>query len=190
MVPETVGDTTTLEAKMHPMAAGEDQTARHWFVTFRLNRQSYALPLDVVERALRMVAVAPVPEGPSWVLGGINLQGQVVPVIDLRRLFGQPAKDPGLHDRLLVVRPLGQTLALVVDEVSEVLEVPGFQVKPPPPPLSRSRILAAVIRRQSELILVLDPEMLLPSPAESKPAGSGMPGASDNSRPDKTVADR
>ena len=131
-------------------------------VTFRLDRQFYALPLENVERALRMVAIAPVPEAPPWVAGVINLHGRVVPVVDLHQRFGWPAREPTLNDRLLVIQTLGQKAALWVDEVTEVLEVPSAQVEPPPQPLSRSRPLAAVIRRDGDLILVLDAGSLLP----------------------------
>ncbi len=139
----------------------EDVTSTH-FVAFRLDRQLYALPLENVERALRMVAIVPVPDAPPWVPGVINLQGQVVPVVDLRQRFGWPAREPTLNDRLLVIQALGQKAALWVDEVAEVLEVPSAQVEPPPQPLSRSRPLAAVVRRGENLILVLDASRLLP----------------------------
>jgi purine-binding chemotaxis protein CheW len=140
-------------------------------VVFRLDRQLYALPLKNVERALHMVAIAPVPEAPPWVPGVISLHGQVVPVVDLRQRFGRPGREPDLNDRLLVVQALGQTAVLWVDEVTEVLEVPSAQVEPPPQPLSRSRPLAGIVRRDEELILVLDASRLLP-PEEAVGAAS------------------
>ena len=131
-------------------------------VSFRLDGQLYALSLNHVECALRMVAVTPVPEAPPWVLGVIDMHGQITPVVDLRQRFGQPPKEPTLDDRLLVVQALEQTVALMVDEVTEVLEVPAHQVGPPAEPLSQSRPLAAVIRGDGGLILVLDATRLLP----------------------------
>lgn len=151
-----------------------DSTTLH-FVGFRLDRQLYALPLENVERALRMVAVTLVPDVPPWVAGVINLHGQVVPVVDLRRRFGFPSKEPALEDRLLVVQALEQTVALIVDEVTEVLEVPAHQVESPPLSLADARPVAAVIRRDERLVLVLDATRLLPpeeqvTPDESSPA--------------------
>jgi purine-binding chemotaxis protein CheW len=138
------------------------------FVGFRLDRQSYALPLDHVERALRMVAITPVPEAQPWVPGVINLHGRVIPVVDLRPRFSQPPKAPAPEDRLLVVRVLEQTVALMVDEVTEVLEVPAHQVEPPPEPVSHSRPLAAVIRQDEGLTLILDVAQLLPAQGEAE----------------------
>ncbi len=131
-------------------------------VSFRLGGQLYALPLDHVERALRMVSVTPLPEAPSWVPGVIDLHGRVIPVVDLRQRFDQPPKKLALDDRLLVVQALEQTVALVVDEVTGVLEVPAHQVEPPADPLSQSRPLVAVVRRDEGLVLVLDATRLLP----------------------------
>ncbi len=132
------------------------------FVGFRLGKQFYALPLSHVERALRMVAVTPVPEAPPWVTGVINLHGRVVPVVDLRQRFGQPAKELHPDNRLLVVQAPGRRAALIVDEVTEVLEVPARQVEPSADLLPDSRPLSAVIRRDEGLILVLDAVQLLP----------------------------
>jgi purine-binding chemotaxis protein CheW len=113
-----------------------------------------------------MVAVTPVPEAPPWVLGVIDLHGRVIPVVDLRQRFDQPPKEPALDDRLLVVQALEQTVALMVDEVTGVLEVPAHQVEPSADPLSQSRPLVAVVRQDEGLLLVLDAARLLP-PAEA-----------------------
>jgi predicted flap endonuclease-1-like 5' DNA nuclease len=67
---------------------------------------------------------------------------------------------------LLIVRAAEQTLALVVDQVEQVLSVPVGEVQAPAQPLSRSRPLSAVIRRDDELIIVLDAARLLPAEAE------------------------
>ena len=55
------------------------------FVVFRLDEQHYAVPLSVVERIVRMVDITPVPKTPEIVLGVINVQGSVIPVVDIRR---------------------------------------------------------------------------------------------------------
>jgi purine-binding chemotaxis protein CheW len=132
------------------------------FVGFRLDRRLYALPLDHVERVLRMVAVTPVPEAPSWVAGVIDLQGRVITVVDLRRRFEQATREARVDDRLLIVRVEGRTMALMVDEVTEVLELPAQQVKPSSELMPDARPLSAVIRRNGDLILVLDAARLLP----------------------------
>jgi purine-binding chemotaxis protein CheW len=139
----------------------EDQS-RH-YVLFRIDRQHYALPLDHVIRAVRMVALTLVPDVPNSVLGVINMSGQIVPVIDLRRLFGQPGRHPELQDILLIVQVHGQTVAIVVDEVLNILEFTSCQVQSPPTAVSQSRFVAGAVQHKDILILVLDASRLLPN---------------------------
>jgi purine-binding chemotaxis protein CheW len=144
-----------------PVGPGGNAPAR--FVSFRLDQRLYALPLDHVERALRMVAITPVPEAPPWVAGVIDLQGRVIPVVDLRQRFGQESGGIGADDRLLIVEMKERTMAAMVNEVEEVLEVPAHQLKPSSELMPDSRPLAAVIRRDEDLILVLDTVQLFPT---------------------------
>lgn len=144
-----------------PVGPGGNAPAR--FVSFRLDQRLYALPLDHVERALRMVAVTPVPEAPAWVAGVIDLQGRVIPVVDLRQRFEQTTRDVRAEDRLLIVQVQERAMALMVDEVTEVLAVPSPQVEASAGLVPDSRPLKAVIRRDEDLILVLDTAQLFPT---------------------------
>ena len=144
-----------------PTGLGEDGSIH--LVVFRRERQLYALPLSNVERALRMVAITSVPEAPAWVAGVISVHGRVIPVLDLRQRFGRSPKEPHPDDRLLIMQAQGQTVALIVDEVTEVLEVPAHQVEPSSKLLPGIQPLAAVIRRDADLILVLEATQLLPT---------------------------
>ncbi|MEI6155016.1 MAG: chemotaxis protein CheW, partial [Deltaproteobacteria bacterium] len=103
---------------MHPATfSGQKETrlsrpgGAHYYVIFRIDSQHYALPLDHVARALRMVAITPVPEMPEWVSGIINMAGQTLPVLNLRYLFDQKNKDPELQDRMLILQVQEQTMA-------------------------------------------------------------------------------
>lgn len=154
------------ECTINPVNAGSKETDS--FVVFRLDGERFALPLDQVEIALRMVSFTPVPDAPPWVIGVIDLHGRVIPVADLRRQLGRPAKEPHRDDRLLVMSLAERTFALVVDEVMEVLGLQGREVETPPDPLGDSRYLRAVVRREDGLILILDAASLFPSTEEDK----------------------
>lgn len=160
MIAETIASSALAETAPASLAQPEGDGLAP-FVSFRLDRQLYALPLDHVERALRMVAVTPVPKTPPWIAGVINLHGRVIPTVDLRQRFGQPRRGAQADDRLLVVQAPERTVALMVDEVTEVLEMPAQQVDPARDPLSQARSLAAVIRQEEKLILVLNVAWLL-----------------------------
>ena len=64
-----------------------EQTAPDQIVVFALDEPRYALPLSAVERVVRAVEITPLPKAPEIVLGVINMQGQVVPAVDIRKRF-------------------------------------------------------------------------------------------------------
>jgi purine-binding chemotaxis protein CheW len=138
------------------------EKSRH-YVVFRIDQQRYALPLDHVTRAVRMVAVTPIPDAPNSMLGIIAMAGQMLPVIDLRRLFGKAGSPPELQDVLLIVQIQDQTVAVIVDEVLNILEFSPKQIQSPPAAVSQSRFFSAAVQREDTLILVLDASRLLPN---------------------------
>ncbi len=92
-------------------------------VAFVIDGHRYAVALGAVERVLPMVAVSPLPEAPAIALGVINVHGTIVPVVDVRRRFGLPARDFGVTTRLLLAHAGRRTLAVPADEVLGVVEV-------------------------------------------------------------------
>jgi purine-binding chemotaxis protein CheW len=88
---------------------------------FILDEQRYALSLSVVERVIRAVEVTPWPETDVLIQGMINVQGQVIPVVNLRHRLNLPEREIALSDRFIIVQTAKQRVVLVVDEVSDVL---------------------------------------------------------------------
>src|SRR5258708_24469384 len=76
--------------------------AQHPLVVFTLGEQRYGLPLSSVERAVRIVEITPLPNGPDIVLGVINVQGRLIPVVNLRRRFSLPEHEVVLTDQIVV----------------------------------------------------------------------------------------
>jgi purine-binding chemotaxis protein CheW len=91
-------------------------------VVFTLDDQRYAVQLCAVERAVRMVEITPLPRAPEIVLGVINHQGHIVPVLNVRRRFRLPERHAGAEDQLLIARTARRTVGLVVDAVSGVMD--------------------------------------------------------------------
>jgi chemotaxis signal transduction protein len=131
------------------------------FVIIRLDNQTYAIPLAQVERVLWMAACAPVPGAGPEILGMLNLAGSLLPVVDLRQRFGFPARPPSIHDRLLILNIPPHTAALLVDEVTRVLEVEPGRLEAPPPGLVHSPLVAAMFREGDEIVMVLEASRLL-----------------------------
>ncbi len=85
-------------------------------VIFTLDEQRYALRLSSVERALSAVDITPLPKAPQIVLGIINIQGEIVPVVNMRARFGLPERGMGLSDQIILARTTRRKVALVADE--------------------------------------------------------------------------
>jgi purine-binding chemotaxis protein CheW len=130
-------------------------------VSFVIAEQQYALPFSVVERVLPMVAVSPLPQAPAIALGVINLHGQVIPVLDIRRRLGFPTRDYGLTAHLLVARTHRRTLALPVDEVWGVQEVAAEAVVPPHAILPHLGHVAGIVMLTDGLLVIQDLEAFL-----------------------------
>lgn len=97
-------------------------------VVFTLDEQQYALELSCVERIVRAVEITPLPDAPDVVLGVINVEGRVIPVLNTRRRFGLPEREIELQDLFIIVSENGRTFALVADQVRPVLEVAAQEV--------------------------------------------------------------
>jgi len=92
-------------------------------VIFSMDGQRYALHLSAVQRVVRAVEVTPLPSAPDIVLGVINIEGYIVPVINIRKRFGLPDKEIGLNDHLIIARTARRSVVLPIDSVSGILYV-------------------------------------------------------------------
>lgn len=91
-------------------------------VVFFLDGQRYALPLSSVTRIVCAAEVTPIPNAPAIVFGALNLQGDVIPVLDVRQRFQLPRRKIGVTDQFLIARTRRRSVALVVDEAQGLLE--------------------------------------------------------------------
>ena len=128
---------------------------RH-IVVFVLDGERYALPLDITERTLRMVAVTPLPQAPEVVLGVINVQGTVLPVLDMRARFRLPRRPPGPDDQLLIARTPRRTVALAVDSVITVMETEEARMVAPEAILSAVDYVAGVVKLDDGMVFIHD----------------------------------
>lgn len=106
------------------------------YLTFRLAEEEYGLEILKVQEIIQMQAVTKVPRTPDYVRGVINLRGKVIPVIDLRLKFAMPTKETTEKTCVIVVQvkrdQVTVTMGIIVDEVSEVLDINGGQIEPAP----------------------------------------------------------
>ena len=114
-----------------------------------------------MQRVVRAAAITPLPQAPDIVLGILDLQGQVIPVINLRKRFRLPEREIGCDDKFVVAHSGALTLALVVDGTESVLEQTGLPVIAPEEIVSGMAFLEGVTGTDQGLILIHDLETLL-----------------------------
>jgi len=102
---------------------GQQQQAGGAFLTFFLDDDEYGFEILKVQEIICMMSVTPVPRIPPFVKGVINLRGKVIPIIDLRLKFAMPAVAQTEETCIIVVRAQGVAMGIVVDKVSEVLDI-------------------------------------------------------------------
>ena len=141
-------------------------------VAFVIDGNHYGLPLEQVERVLPLVAVSPLPKAPASAAGIINLHGQVVPVLDVRRRFGFPTRGYGLSAHLVIARASRRTVALPVDEALGVLEMNAGAVKPPDSVLPGIGHVAGVVALPDGLLLIHDLDAFFSLEEERQLAGA------------------
>lgn len=140
---------------------GEGSLDSAAYVVLCLDELRIALRLAVVERVIQAVALTPLPGAPEIVLGVLNLQGRLVPVVDLRRRFGLPARVLAPSDHLLIARTRQRPVALVADAVSGVSACAAPDWVDAGEVLPGLALIDGLVRRKDGLLLVHDLERFL-----------------------------
>ncbi len=131
-------------------------------VTFALAGECYGLPIDDVQEVQQIVAFSQVPSGGA-VVGMLDLRGEVIPAVDVRLLVGLPEVEYSLDTPMLIARTGEGPVALLVDEVRDVMSVPTHALQPAPSLHTMHDVLAGVARVDDGLVSVVDLELLLAS---------------------------
>lgn len=132
-------------------------------VTFRLAGESYGINVMHVQEVLRVTEIAPVPGAPPYVLGIINLRGNVVTVIDTRSRFGLPGSETDDSSRIVIIEAEQQVVGILVDSVAEVVELQQSEIHSAPNVGNdeTSHYIQGVANREEDLLIVVDLNKLL-----------------------------
>jgi len=123
-------------------------------VSFRLATEEYGVDISQVQEIIRMVEITHVPRAPRFMEGVINLRGQLIPIIDLRTRFGMSRADHSKSTRIIVTDIGTKRVGMVVDSVSEVLNIPVENVEDAPEMIAG--IGTEYIQLDNRLIILLD----------------------------------
>jgi purine-binding chemotaxis protein CheW len=154
---------TPPRAARAPAAKTHAANASDRFLCVRLEPELYALPILAVHEIQAYAPPTPVPGMPEHVRGVLNVQGAIVPVVDLRRRLGLPTQAAPPRRPIVFVRVEDRIAGLVVDAASGVVDLPP-ELRRPPPEVGAAvdgGPVSALARHASGLIVVLDVERLL-----------------------------
>lgn len=144
----------------------------HQYCTFFLDRYYFGIDLLKVQEIIRFQQMTRVPLAPPLVRGLINLRGQIVTAIDLRRRLSLPDRPPDQQPVNVVVQTDDGAVSLLVDEIGDVLQVSRSSFEAPPETLrgTARELIRGAYKLEDHLLLILDTEQAV-NPAKSP----GMP---------------
>ncbi|EQB2597916.1 chemotaxis protein CheW [Aeromonas salmonicida] len=133
------------------------------WVTFQLENETYGINVMQVQEVLRYTEIAPVPGAPEYVLGIINLRGNVVTVIDTRSRFGMPSGDVSENSRIVIIEAEKQVIGIMVDSVAEVVYLRSSEIDAAPTVGTEesAKFIQGVSNRDGQLLILVDLNKLL-----------------------------
>ena len=133
------------------------------WVTFRLDNEVYGIEVMQVQEVLRVTEITPVPGAPDYILGIINLRGNVVTVLDTRKRFGLPPKEIDDPSRIVIIESVDQVVGMLVDSVAEVVYLRYSEIESSPNVGNEesSRFIQGVHSRNDSLLILVDVNKLL-----------------------------
>lgn len=130
-------------------------------VVFTLDNLLYALPINSVLRVIHAIEIRPLPKAPDIISGIINVKGQIIPVIDVRKRFGFPSREMDPEDQLIIADTGKRQIVLLVDRVIEVRHIPSQQYIDSRDTIPFAGYITGVVKIMDELILIYDLEQFL-----------------------------
>ncbi len=133
------------------------------YVTFKLGKEYYGLSIENVLSIEKPSKTTRVPNVPAYIIGLINLRGDVIPVIDLRVKLGMEKKQVDNDSRIIIVKEKGITVGLMVDSSKEVVDINKEDIDKPPTSDDNTIIdyVSGIGKKGERLIIILDSLKLL-----------------------------
>jgi purine-binding chemotaxis protein CheW len=125
------------------------------YVIFRLADESYGVDIDNVENIEKHTEITRVPYTKSYIKGIINLRGNIIPVIDVRKRFGLESKDQDKDSRIMIIMYQELKVGLLVDASSEVLQIEKSEIEPAPKVLGTDDDYVEAIAKHNGRIIMI-----------------------------------
>jgi purine-binding chemotaxis protein CheW len=132
-------------------------------VGFRIGRETFGLPISIVREIVRVPEITSVPNAPDYIEGVINLRGRIIPIVDLRKRFGDTTFEPNKKNRIVVVELETRGIGLIVNSASEVLRIPPSDIEEPHNVFKEGEVsyITGVGKLNGRLVILLDLSRIL-----------------------------
>lgn len=132
-------------------------------VGFRIGRETFGLPISLVREIVRVPEITSVPNAPDYIEGVINLRGRIIPIVDLRKRFGDKTAEPNKKNRIVVVELEDRAIGLIVNSASEVLKIPPSEIEAPHNVFQEGELnyITGVGKLRGRLVILLDLNRIL-----------------------------
>ena len=131
-------------------------------VNFKLSGEEYAIDIRSIQEVIRTQKITPVPQMPDFVLGVINIRGNVIPLFDLRKKFGLPIAEVNDNTKFIVINIDNNAIGIVVDEILDNIKLHTSHIDPAP--TAKMNMDKEYIRGlglvEKRMIVILDPERI------------------------------
>ena len=143
-------------------AKGSEDPILQW-VTFKLDNETHGINVMRVQEVLRYTEIAPVPGAPSYVLGIINLRGNVVTVIDTRQRFGLMNAEISDNTRIVIIEADKQVVGIMVDSVAEVVYLRQSEIETAPNVGNEesAKFIQGVCNKNNELLILVELDKMM-----------------------------
>ncbi len=139
-------------------------------VTFRLGNGEYAIDIMQAKEIIKMEKITLIPNAPEFVEGVINLRGNIIPIIDLKKRFNLEETEGDKNTGIIIVKIEDVDMGIIIDAISKVVSISNSDIQPPRPVLSGigQKYIKGVGKLEDKLLVVLDLEKLFASDEEEE----------------------
>ncbi|MFZ3217927.1 MAG: chemotaxis protein CheW [Candidatus Acidiferrales bacterium] len=132
-------------------------------VGFRIGRETFGLPIAMVREIVRVPEITSVPNAPEYIEGVINLRGRIIPVVDLRKRFGEKVIETSKRNRIVVVEMENRSIGLIVNSASEVIKIAPSDIEAPHSVFQEGELnyITGVGKLRGRLVMLLDLSKIL-----------------------------
>ncbi|KLI16091.1 chemotaxis protein CheW [Brachyspira hyodysenteriae] len=143
-------------------------------VTFRLGSGEYAIDIMQAKEIIKMEKITLIPNAPDFVEGVINLRGNIIPIIDLKKRFNLEETEGDKNTGIIIVKIEDVDMGIITDSISKVVSISNSDIQPPPPMLSGigQKYIKGVGKLEDKLLVVLDLEKLFTTDEEEEETAS------------------